>query len=235
MTSHTELNSAIEALRANAYDYLKKPFEDLGDISRVVKRAEEKIDLIQRNKVLLEELKLKNEESTRMIDILRELATEDGPTGLCNERHLLELLGTEVERSKRYKHSFSLLFMEIDHVMKIYDAQGQPAGDKVVRTIAELLKKNTRKSNTVSRYGFGTFAMILPEISREEALFVAERMRKLVAEHPFSGQETLPGGSITVSIGIATFPYDGIDRKSLISHAGQALAEAQASGKNKVC
>ncbi len=235
MTSHAELNPAIEALRSNAYDYLKKPFEDLAEISRVVQRVEEKIDLIQRNKVLLEELKQKNEEATRMSDILRELATQDGPTGLCNQRHLLELLGTEVERSKRYKHSFSLLFLAIDNFMKIHDAQGYPAGDKVVRTIAEILKKHTRKSNVVSRFGFGTFAMILPEISREEALFVAERMRTLVAEHPFSGQETLPGGNITVSIGIATFPYDGIDRKSIVDHAGQALTEAQTSGKNKVC
>jgi len=235
MTSHTELNTAIEALRSNAYDYLKKPFEELAEISRVVQRVEEKIDLIQRNKVLLEELKVKNEEATRMTDILRELATQDGPTGLCSQRHLLELLGTEVERSKRYKHSFSLLFLAVDHFMKIHDAQGHPAGDKIVGTIAEIMKKNTRKSNTVSRYGFGTFAMILPEISREEALFVAERMRNLVAEHPFSGQEPLPGGNITVSVGIATFPYDGIDRKSLIDHAGQALTEAQTSGKNKVC
>ena len=235
MTSHAEVNNAIEALRFNAYDYLPKPFNNLDDISRVVQRAKEKIDLIQSNKVLLEELKLKNEESTRMSSILRELATQDGPTGLYNQRYLMELLGTEVERSKRYKHSFSLLFMAVDHFMKICDAQDSSAGDKAVRTIADILKKNTRKSNIVSRYGFGTFAIILPEITREEALFVAERIRTLVAEHPFSGQENLPGGNVTISIGIATFPYDGIDRKSIIDHAGQALSEAQTSGKNKVC
>jgi diguanylate cyclase (GGDEF)-like protein len=235
MTSHTELNTAIEALRSSAYDYLKKPFDDISDISRVIQRAEEKIDLIQRNKLLLEELKLKNEEAVRMNEILRELAIQDGLTGLFNQRHFLELLGSEVERSKRYKHLFSLLFMAIDHFMKINDSLGHPAGDRALRGIAEILKKNTRKSNVVARYGFGTFAMIMPEISREEAVFFAERMRKLVAEHSFNGQEILPGGVITVSIGIATFPYDGIDRKSLVDQAGQALTEAQTSGKNKVC
>ena len=235
MTSQAMLKTSIEALRSDAYDYLTKPFDDLNLISMVTRRAVEKADLLQKNRILLEDLKLKNEESTRISEVLREVTMQDGLTGLYNLRHFQELMAMEVERSKRYKHLFSLIFMTVDYFMKYNDTNGYSAGDKLLRAIAELLKKNTRKSNSVARYAFDKFAIILPEKSREEALVFAERIRTLVAEHPFAGRECLPGGIITASIGIATFPYDGIDRKSLIEHAGQALLMATGSGRNKAC
>ncbi|MCK9420307.1 MAG: diguanylate cyclase [Nitrospirae bacterium] len=235
MTSHAELKTAIEALRSNAYDYLIKPFDDINVISMVTLRAVEKVNLIRENRILLEELKMKNEEATRMNAALRELAMQDGLTGLFNHRHFYELLATEVERSKRYNHVFSVLLMSVDHFMKYNDTHGQTAGDKVLYTIAELFKKNTRKSNVAARYGFETFAVILPEISWEEAIAFAERIRVLVAEYPFAGRENLPGGSVTISFGAATFPHDGIDRKALIDHADQALVKAKSSGIKKGC
>jgi two-component system cell cycle response regulator len=235
MTSHAELKTAIEALRSNACDYLIKPFDNLDVISMVTQRTAEKVSLIQVNRILLEELKMKNEEATRMNEALRELAMQDGLTGLFNHRHFYEFLASEVERSKRYKHVFSLFLMSVDHFVKYNDTYGHQAGDKVLYAIAELFKKNTRKSNVVARYGFEKFSIILPECSREEALVFAERIRKLIAEYPFAGRENQPGDSITVSIGVATFPHDGIDRRSLVDHADQALVNAQNSGRNRVC
>ncbi len=235
MTSHAELKTAIEALRSNAYDYLLKPFENLDVISMVTRRAVEKVNLIQANRILLEELKLKNEEATRMNEALRELAIRDSLTGLFNHRHFIELLASEVERSKRYNHAFSLLLMSIDHFMKYNDIYGHPAGDKVLYAIADLFKKNTRKSNVVARYGFEKFSIILPECSREESLIFAERIRTLIAAYPFSGRVNQPKDSITVSIGSAAFPHDGIDRRSLLDHAERALTNAMNSGRNRVC
>ena len=141
----------------------------------------------------------------------------------------------EVERSKRYKHLFSLFFMSVDHFMKFNDTNGPDAGDKALRAIAELLRKSTRKSNVVARYGLNEFAMIMPEITPEAVFVFAERIRALISEYPFTGRENQPGGIITVSIGIATFPRDGIDLKSLIQHADKALHHAKNSGRNKVC
>jgi two-component system cell cycle response regulator len=235
MTSHAELKTAIEALRSNAYDYLLKPFENLDVISMVTRRAVEKVGLIQANRLLLEELKMKNEEATRMNAALRELAMQDGLTGLINHRHFYELLASEVERSKRYKHEFSLVLVSVDHFVKYNDTHGQQAGDRVLHTIADLFKKNTRKSNVVARYGFEKFSVILPECSREEVLVFAERIRTLIAAHPFAGREDQSGDGITVSIGVATFPHDGIERKSLIDHADQALTYAMNTGRNRVC
>jgi diguanylate cyclase (GGDEF)-like protein len=235
MTSHAELKTAIEALRSNAYDYLLKPFENLDVISMVTRRAVEKVGLINANRLLLEELKMKNEEATRMNAALRELAMQDGLTGLINHRHFYELLASEVERSKRYKHEFSLVLVSVDHFVKYNDTHGHQAGDRVLHTIADLFKKNTRKSNVVARYGFEKFSVILPECSREEVLVFAERIRTLIAAHPFAGREDQSGDGITVSIGVATFPHDGIERKSLIDHADQALTYAMNTGRNRVC
>jgi two-component system, cell cycle response regulator len=235
MTSHAELKTAIEALRSNAYDYLLKPFDNLDVITMVTQRAMEKVNLIRVNRLLLEELKMKNEEATRMNEVLRELAMQDGLTGLFNHRHFYELLASEVERSKRYKHVFSLLLMSVDHFVKYNDTYGHQAGDTVLHAIADIFKKNTRKSNVVARYGFEKFSVILPECSRDEVLVFAERIRTLIAEYPFAGRERQPEAGITVSIGVATFPHDGVERKSLIDHAAQALTNAKNSGRNRVC
>jgi diguanylate cyclase (GGDEF)-like protein len=235
MTSHAELKTAIEALRSNAYDYLLKPFDNLDVITMVTQRAVEKVDLIRENRILLEELKMKNEEATRMNAVLRELAMQDGLTGLINHRHFYELLASEVERSKRYKHEFSLVLISVDHFVKYNDTHGHQAGDRVLHTIADIFKKNTRKSNVLARYGFEKFSVILPECSREEVLVFSERIRTLVAEHPFADREDRSGDGITVSIGVATFPHDGVERKALIDHADQALTNAKHSGRNRVC
>jgi diguanylate cyclase (GGDEF)-like protein len=229
------LKTAIEALRSNAYDYLLKPFDNLDAITMVTQRAVEKVELIRVNRILLEDLKMKNEEATRMNAALRELAMQDGLTGLLNHRHFYELLASEVERSKRYKHEFSLVLISVDHFVKYNDTHGHQAGDRVLHTIADLFKKNTRKSNVVARYGFEKFSVILPECSREEVLVFAERIRTLIAEHPFAGRENQSGDGITVSIGVATFPHDGIERKALIDHADQSLTIAKNSGSNRVC
>jgi diguanylate cyclase (GGDEF)-like protein len=235
MTSHAELKTAIEALRSNAYDYLLKPFDNLDVITMVTQRAAEKVDLIRENRILLEDLKMKDEEATRMNAALRELAIQDGLTGLINHRHFYELLASEVERSKRYKHEFSLVLISVDHFVKYNDTHGRQAGDSVLHTIADLFKKNTRKSNVLARYGFEKFSVILPECSREEVLVFSERIRTLVAEHPFADRGGRSGDGITVSIGVATFPHDGIERKSLIDHCDQALTNAKNSGRNRVC
>jgi diguanylate cyclase (GGDEF)-like protein len=235
MTSQAMLKTSIEAIRYDAYDYLLKPFDDLNIISIVAQHAVEKVDLLQKNRMLLEDLKMKNDEATRMNAMLRELAIQDGLTGLCNHRYFQELLVAEVERSKRYKHSFSLIFISVDHFIKYNDTHGPSAADQILRAIADLLKNNTRKSNVVARCGLEEFGLIMPEITAEAALVFAERIRALVADHPFVARESQPGGIVSVSIGVAAFPRDGIDRKSLLDHAGRALLEAKNSGRNKVC
>ncbi len=235
MTSHAGLSTSIEALRSGAYDYLIKPFDNINDICIVTNRAVDKIGLLRENKILLDDLKQKNIETSKMNEALRVLAIHDGLTGLYNHRHFHELLDAEIERSKRYMHVFSILFMDVDHFKKFNDTNGHIAGDKVLHTLADLLMKNNRKSSVVARYGGEEFVMLLPEISRADALMFAERIRIHVAEYPFDGRESQPEGIMTVSIGVASFPEDGNDSTTLINHADKSLYRAKESGRNKVC
>ena len=87
----------------------------------------------------------------------------------------------------------------------------------------------------LARYGGEEFTIILPSTSRGEALAVAEKIRSRVERYPFRGRETQPNGSVTISIGVSTFPEDGMDTASLMESADQALYEAKESGRNKVC
>jgi diguanylate cyclase (GGDEF)-like protein len=169
-----------------------------------------------------------------MNEALRVFAVQDGLTGLYNHRHFHELLAAEIERSKRYQHEFSLLFIDVDHFMEYNEANGHLAGDKALYELADLLKKNTRRSCVVSRYGGEEFAIILPETSREGAFAIAENIRVLIAEHPFPGREKQPGGMFTVSIVVASYPQEGTDIRSLIYHADNALHKAKNKGNNRV-
>jgi diguanylate cyclase (GGDEF)-like protein len=235
ITSHASLETAIAALRAGAYDYLIKPFEDLELVSAVVNRAIEKIRLIVENQVLVEKLRRNNEELEHLNKSLRELAIRDGLTGLYNHRYFQEALAMELARSKRYEKAFSLIFMDVDYFKTYNDTHGHVKGDKVLQTLAKLINNNIRRCDFAARYGGEEFVIILPETEDEGARHYAENIRKKIAEAPISGRETQPSGMITASMGVATFPHNGQESSELIQHADNALYQAKRSGKNCIC
>jgi diguanylate cyclase (GGDEF)-like protein len=91
-----------------------------------------------------------------------------------------------------------------------------------------------RQSDIFARYGGEEFVIILPETPREMAIKLAENLREHVEKLPFVGREVMPGGVLTVSIGVATFPQDGEDAAALIKRADAAMYEAKRAGKNQV-
>jgi diguanylate cyclase (GGDEF)-like protein len=234
MTSSVSLDTAVTAMRAGAYDYLSKPFEEIEVISNVARRAIEKIRLTEENRSLLAKLKQKNGELEFANRTLRELAIRDGLTGLYNHRYFQETIAAEIFRSRRYQRPFSLLFMDIDLFKKYNDVNGHPGGDKLLVTLSRMLVENLRSSDFVARYGGEEFVMILPETPKKNAFNVADEMRQKIAENPFDGREAMPGGKVTVSMGVASYPDDGSDVSSLILHADQALYQAKGQGRNKV-
>jgi diguanylate cyclase (GGDEF)-like protein len=234
MTSHASLETAINALRSGAYDYLVKPFEDLELISAVVNRAVEKIGLIEKNNELIEKLEKKNRDLERVNDILKEMAIRDGLTGLYNHRYFHEALSMELLRSQRHDHIFSLLFMDLDKFKQYNDSHGHPEGDNLLRTFVQIVKSHLRGSDVIARYGGEEFVIILPETRKDLAVKVAESIRGEVADYPFLGRETQPFGMVTVSIGISTFPEDGSDASSLLRCADRALYGAKQRGRNLV-
>lgn len=190
---------------------------------------------IQANTVRLEdEIKDRNRELEEANARLKELATTDGLTKLYNYRHFEETLRMELRRSQRLKIPLSLLMIDVDHFKQFNDLHGHPAGDGVLRELARLIRERIRTTDIPCRYGGEEFTAILPGTGMTDAVILAEQLRLLVAKHPFDGEEEQPEGSLTISIGVSSFPDRAGDEMSLVRTADEALYEAKRSGRNCV-
>jgi len=235
ITSYASLDTAIEALRYGAYDYLFKPFEDIKLISAAAIRAIDKVRLTRQNQRLLKVLEQKNNQLKKANKTLKWLARRDGLTGLYNHRYFQEILHAELVRAVRYKQYFSVVFLDLDYFKQYNDTHGHQKGDQLLQILAKVLGGCLRESDYLARYGGEEFTIILPSATKGEALAVAEKIRGRVERYPFTGRETQPKGCVTISMGVSTFPEDGKDNASLMENADQALYEAKNSGRNRVC
>jgi len=235
MTGHASMENAITAMRAGAYDYLVKPFEDLQLISNAASRALEKIRLRTENRQLMETLKKQNDDLEHINQFLRDQASRDGLTGLYNHRYFQEAVQNELARSDRHNHPCSLIFMDVDFFKQYNDTHGHMAGDRLLHTLGKILTERLRSCAMVARYGGEEFVMLLPETPKEGALVVAEKIRRRIEDHPFPGRDTQPDGKVTVSLGVVTFLQDGSNRGTLMQRADQALYQAKQDGRNRVC
>lgn len=167
-----------------------------------------------------ETLQKKNEE-------LETLSITDGLTGLVNHRFLIQKLNEEGIRASRYKHEFSVLMADVDHFKQYNDEFGHPAGDEVLRRVADIISASVRPGDTAARYGGEEFAIVMPETPGPEAFEIAEHIRARVASEAF------PGKKITLSIGVAEFPSDADLPHAVIAAADKALYEAKRDGRNR--
>ena len=157
-------------------------------------------------------------------------AVTDPMTGLYNRRYFEEQLTKELDRYQRFKHPFSLIIADLDLLKKINDKYGHNSGDLAIKHIANVLRRNVRDVDTVARFGGEEFVVLLPETDYQHARMVSERICAAIREEP------LPDiGSITASLGLATFPHDADDREKLFELADQALFLAKDQGRNRVC
>lgn len=173
-------------------------------------------------------------ENAQLYGMMEYCATTDGLTGLYNHRYFQGRLEEEITRAKRTESKLSLLMLDIDHFKSYNDQNGHPQGDEILKAIAEVLNRNVRSIDIVSRYGGEEFAIILPEITGENALSVAERIRESVENTNFFGSENQPNKRLTVSIGIAIYPVDAMSKEDLIKKADQALYQAKYQGRNTI-
>jgi diguanylate cyclase (GGDEF)-like protein len=162
-------------------------------------------------------------------DELAALATTDPLTGLANHRAVIGVIEQEIERSHRYRRTFSILFLDLDHFKALNDTSGHRAGDDALKAVGGLLTQRLRGVDTPARWGGEEFLMILPETGQEDALAAAEKIRQAVAEHPFG--ET--GMHLTCSIGVSVYPADGFTRSDLIDAADHAMYAAKSLGRNQ--
>jgi diguanylate cyclase (GGDEF)-like protein len=172
-------------------------------------------------------------EKATLYEKVQYLSITDGLTGLTVHRYLQERLDEEIRRAVRYSQPLAFVMMDIDFFKKYNDMYGHLAGDEVLKCVARILSKAAEGAGIVSRYGGEEFALVLPDQSKEAASRKAEQIRKLVEAEKltFEGQTT----TVTISCGVAGFPEDAMTKKGLIDRADQALYQAKASGRNKVC
>lgn len=161
------------------------------------------------------------------------LATTDGLTDLYNHRYFQEQMRMMVNASMRYESSFSLIILDIDFFKKFNDTFGHQAGDAVLRQVAQTLKKNIRSTDIACRYGGEEMSIILPKTEHEVAITTAHKICERVSSKPFklpNGKET----SVTISLGVSTFPQDGSTTEELIESADKRLYNAKHNGRNQV-
>lgn len=124
--------------------------------------------------------------------------------------------------------------IDIDSFKEYNDRHGHLQGDEVLKRAAELFREQIRNSDSVARYGGEEFVLIMPETGKKIALVVGEKLRLAFELCSFPHEETQPGGRLTISMGVATFPDDADNARTLLDLADQALYEAKRAGKNRV-
>ena len=161
------------------------------------------------------------------------LATTDGLTELYNHRYFQEQMKMQVEQSKRYNTTFSLIIIDIDYFKKFNDTFGHQAGDSVLRQVAQILKTNVRATDIVCRYGGEEMSIILPNTHKDISLSTAEKICKRVAEKRFKINNSQEG-KVTISLGVSSYPQDGVTPSELIDAADRRLYQSKNNGRNQV-
>ncbi len=234
ITSHASLDNAVATLKAGAFDYIFKPFQDLETITDVVNRGMHKIALLHENRGLIENLEQNNLKMGESNQELKELVIRDGLTGLFNHRHFKEVLEREIARAARYERCLCLIMVDVDHFKNYNDTHGHPAGDEVLKTLADIISGRLRAVDLPARYGGEEFAILLPETERQGGNIVADDIRVQVENYPFKGRESQPLGKVTISLGLAEFPSDSDESSLLLKKADDALYRAKSEGRNRI-
>ncbi len=167
-------------------------------------------------------------------EYITQLAIVDGLTGVYNHRHFYDTMNVIVEKAKQAGEPVSLLFIDIDNFKYYNDLFGHQKGDAVLKEVAQIIKENVRSQDLVFRYGGEEFSVILQDACEQAALVIAERIRKTIEATKFEGEEYQPNSSLTVSIGVSSFPEKAQNDTELVKSADDALYRAKFFNKNRV-
>lgn len=180
---------------------------------------------------LYQQIEEKNATLSEINARLQALATTDPLTGLPNHRAMVAAIEQELTRSERYARPCTLLFADLDHFKAINDGYGHPVGDAILREFATTVRTALRGIDTLGRWGGEEFMLLLPETEAEDALAAAERVRTTIASHVFDAGG---GMRLTCSLGVATYPFDALEREELVTAADRAMYGAKKLGRNQV-
>jgi diguanylate cyclase (GGDEF)-like protein len=189
--------------------------EEYAERVRILRKA--RVELLDRRKI------------ATALNAFKKRALYDSLTRLYNRGAFLDILQNQIANLRTYSPNLALLMIDIDDFKKINDELGHLSGDSVLTQLGELLRSSLRKNDAPVRYGGEEFIVVAPNTSLSQSMQVAEKLRKVIAEHDFG-----IGRPVTVSVG-CTIYRPGEDSRDFISRADQALYDAKHLGKNIVC
>ena len=217
LTGNTDKEEVIEGLAAGADDYLTKPFHP-GELQARVRVGRRIVDLHR-------EVQDKNRQ-------LEEMALTDSLTGLPNRRAIDFWAGRQLSAAMRHDFPVWVVMADLDHFKSINDTHGHDAGDIVLKSFAEILKSNTRKSDICGRLGGEEFLVVITHAEKNNAVIAIERIRKQLAARKFTVAGSTFGA--TASFGIAGIHGTACDFSDLVTRADAALYVAKRQGRNRI-
>ena len=220
VTVKTDTASRVEGLKIGADDYVCKPFDEGELIARV--------EAMLRIKHLHDHV---IEARAR----LEQLSVHDEMTGLYNYRYLHNRLAEEFKRAERYHDPLACLVVDIDQLQSVNDTAGREAGDEVVRSVADIVRRTVREVDVVARFGGDEFLVVLPSTHFAGSVTVAERIFGEVSRKTFFGQES-DTFRVELSVGVALYPSRDVRTKdALLRAADAALHQAKRDGGDRIC
>ena len=176
------------------------------------------------------------ENEKKLRDLLQksqEMSVTDGLTNLYNQAYFFLLFRLELEKSRRYHTPFSIIIFDVDRFKSYNDNMGHLKGSEVLQRIGEMMKEAFRASDLLAKYGGDEFVVILPNSDKVGTFLAADRLREMVENEPFEGRHLQPGGKVTLSLGIATYPEHGDTVEKILGNADKALYSAKKGGRNR--
>ncbi len=164
----------------------------------------------------------------------RDLSIRDGLTGLYNQTHFFQMLEDHLKKAKRYNEVFSLLLFDVDNFKNYNDNNGHINGSAALKKVGYIVAETFRTFDIAARYGGDEYVIFLPNTDKIGAFLAGDRLRERISRSNFPGMEKQPEGSVTISMGIASFPEDADTRESILDKADKALYLSKESGRNKV-
>jgi diguanylate cyclase (GGDEF)-like protein len=166
--------------------------------------------------------------------LAKERAFIDDVTEVYNARYLLSTCENEIQRAERYGNPLSVLFLDLDRFKTVNDRYGHLIGSETLRHLSKLLEQCVRQVDTLARYGGDEFTIVLVDTAHDEAMTIAERIRRTIQNHDFeAGRDARL--NLTISIGVASCPEHGSTRDGLLDSADKAMYRAKSDGRNRVC
>jgi diguanylate cyclase (GGDEF)-like protein len=170
-------------------------------------------------------------QNAHYVERIRQLSFLDGLTGIFNRRFFEMRIAEEMERGRRCDAGMALVIADIDQFKRLNDEFGHLLGDEVLRQVSSLFHQQLRKIDVVCRYGGEEFAILLANTNAQQAMGVAEKLRRMVEGWQFPGVPR----TVTISAGVAAFPDHGATRDELVHAADMGLYAAKQAGRNRVC